>query len=179
MTTSRVRIACAAAATVLSVTLSGCSSSGGAASGSNAPQSIGSASSSQPMSRAAYKNLLSRIASEERGAQKAAQSALGAGSVAELRKGLLTFAADQKHVATQLSSITPPADAQQANTALANAFAANAAATRQLASKLADVPNMTLAKSLIKAAGAAAQQSGRAIDAALAKLKQLGYTKGS
>jgi hypothetical protein len=175
MTTRRVRTSCVAAAALIGVALSGCSSSGGTASDTNTTGST----SSQPMSRAAYKNLLSQIASEEGRAQKTAQSALGASSVSELRKGLLAFAADQDRVSHRLSSITPPADAQQANSALADAFAANATATRALASKLADVPNMTLAKSLLSAAGAAAQQSGKAIDAALSKLKQLGYTKGS
>jgi hypothetical protein len=178
MTSPRVRTASVAFAALIGVALSGCSSSGGTASGTNTPQTSGSASS-QPLSRAAYKKLLAQIASEEQRAQNDAHSALTAGSVSDLRKGLLTFAADQDRVSRRLSSITPPADAQQANTALADAFAANATATRALADKLAEVPNMTLAKSLLNTAGAAAQQSGKAIDSALAKLKQLGYTKGS
>jgi hypothetical protein len=178
MSTPRVRTASGAVAALIGVVLSGCSSSGGTPSDTNAPQASGSASS-QPLSRAAYKALLAQIASEEQRAQKAAQSALGASSVSELRNGLLTFAADQERVSHRLSSITPPADAREANTALANAFAANATATRQLADKLAGVPNMTLAKKLVNTASAAARQSGQAIDAALSKLKRLGYTKGS
>ena len=177
MTKPRTRIACAAAAALIGLSLAGCSSSGGPAPGSTSPQSSGPATS-QPLSRAAYKRLLADIAREEGRAQKAAQSALSAGSVAELRRGLLTFAADQNRVARRLSSITPPADAQQANTALAKAFAANATATRGFAGKLAGVSSMTLARKMISTASAA-RKSGQAIDAALAQLKRLGYTKGS
>jgi hypothetical protein len=177
MTGLRARTASAAIATLVGVLLSGCSSSGGAASDTNPAHSTGSASS-QPLSRAAYKKLLSQIASEENRAQKTVQSALSASSVSDLRKGLLTFAADQDRVAHRLSSVTPPADAQSANTALANAFAANATATRQVAGKLGSVHSMSLAKKMINAA-TAARQSGQAIDSALAKLKRLGYTKGS
>jgi hypothetical protein len=156
--------------------VAGCSSSGnGRATSSPAPRS----SAVVPrLDRAAYKQVLAQISHEEDRAQAAIQRALHAKGAAVLRQGLAAFAADQTRVAARLSAVTAPPDAQQANAALARAFAANARAVRAVAAQLAGVKTMPAALRLLNSAKAP-QHAGQAIDAALGRLQRLGYTHAS
>jgi len=154
-----------------------------AACSSSAPSTAKQTSASTPSpakaaSAAQYKSLLKTIAAEENLAQHAVQKAFHASSVTAIRQDLLSFATDQQHVTTELSAISPPADARAANTALAQAFSDNANATRRVAAELASAPNAKAALHII-ATAKSAQRSGQEIDTALHKLQQLGYTHGS
>jgi hypothetical protein len=61
---------------------------------------------------------------------------------------------------------------------LAAALTANAKATRSVANQVATAKTARQALAIIGKAKAA-QKTGQAIDSAIAKLKQLGYTQGS
>lgn len=150
-----------------------CSSSGG----STGPQS--SPPGSPPrLSTAAYKHELKQIAQEESRAQHAVQAAFHAKTATAVRDALSAFADDQQQVSDELSSVVPPANAQSANAALAHAFADNATATRAVVRQLAGATTAKAALDIIQGA-TGAQRSGREIDAALGRLRKLGYTAGS
>lgn len=150
-----------------------CSSSG------NSPGPQTSAPASPPrLSAAAYKRELKQIADEESGAQHAVQAAFRAKTAATVRHALSTFADDQQQVSDEVSAIVPPANAQSANAALAHAFADNAAATRAVVRQLAEAATAKAALEIIQSA-TGAQRSGHEIDAALGRLRKLGYTAGS
>jgi hypothetical protein len=157
--------------------LAACSSSGGTAAPDTSPM-VTAPGSPSPLSAAAYKNVLKKIAAQENRAQHAVQGAFHASTAAAVREALSAFAADQQHVADELHRTVSPADARAANSALAQAFADNAAATRQLVRSLAHVPSAKAALHVIQAASGP-QRSGREIDAALAQLRKLGYAEGS
>jgi hypothetical protein len=130
------------------------------------------------LSAAAYTQVLRKIAAEETRAQHAVRGAFHARTAEAVRSALSAFAADQQHVADELSSTLPPVDARAANAALAHAFGDNAAATRQLVRRMAHTTTAAAALHLIQAA-TGGQQSGREIDAALGRLHRLGYASGS
>jgi hypothetical protein len=134
--------------------------------------------SSAPLSRGAYTQTLHAISLREVRAQASVQKALHARSVASLRGRLAVFAADQEAIAKRLSHLRPPADARGENAKLAAGFADNAAATRNAITEVAHAktPSAALAKI---GKDSSARKSGQEIDAALAGLKKLGYTKGS
>lgn len=139
---------------------------------------LSSPSGSAPLSAAAYTRLLKQIAAEESRAQHAVQAAFHARTAAQVRSALTAFARDQQQVADELNSTVPPPNAQAANSALAHAFADNAAATRHVAQQTARAATAKAALRIIQGA-TNAQRSGREIDAALARLRKLGYTAGS
>lgn len=151
-----------------------------ACSSSTTPEAppAGTSGSSSPLSAAAYMHVLKQIAAEEGRAQHAVQAAFHARTAAQVRSALTAFADDQQRVAGELNSTVPPPNAQAANAALAHAFADNAAATRQVAQQTAHAATAKAALRIIQGA-TSAQRSGREIDAALARLRKLGYTAGS
>ena len=152
--------------------VAGCSSAG-----STPPPASPSAARHHAMSPSAYRQFLRTMSSREDRAHRGIDRALHSDSVTAMRKGFLDFAADQQHVSEELSSITPPGDAARANAALAQAFVANAAAMRRAASVVvhAHTPKAALA-SVMSAKGL--QRAGQEIDAALGRLRRLGYTAG-
>jgi hypothetical protein len=155
--------------------ISACSSSSnGAPSG---PGTTGTTSSSR-LSPAAYKQDLKKIARQESRAQHTVQSAFHAKTAAAVRQTLGAFADDQQRVSGELTALVPPADAQAANAALARAFADNAAATRAVVHRMAHAMTVKAALHIIQTA-TQAQRSGHEIDAALGRLRKLGYTAGS
>ena len=162
--------------------LAGCSSAGGTPGASGTPGPPRSAPPSavqhHAMSASAYRRFLRTLSHQEDGAHRRIGSVVHADSVIAIRKGFLGFAADQQRVSEELLSITPPIDAARANDALARAFATNAAAVRQVATALgrADSPKAALA---IVMSAKGPQRAGQAIDAALTRLRELGYTSGS
>ena len=153
--------------------LAACSSSGNATGPTTSPPGTTS-----PISAAAYKQVLKNIAGEENRAQHAVQGAFHAKTAAAVRSMLSAFADDQQRVSDELSAVVPPANAQAANAALAHAFADNAAATRAVVSRMAHATSAKAALHIIQTA-TQAQQSGHEIDAALGRLRKLGYTAGS
>ncbi len=168
------RIATGLTATWLALLAAGCGSSG--SSPASTPPTIRPASA--PLSAAAYRNDLHQVAQEEGAAQHHVQQAFHAHTVTQIRAALATFAADQRHAATRLTALTPPADAVAANTQLARAFTANATAIKALLTKLNAAKTVKQSLSTIQR-DQAAQRVGEQIDAALAKLRRLGYTSGT
>ena len=165
----------------ISLTVAGCAalaacSSSASSTGTRTPGSAPAPASAASATQ--YKSFLKTISAEENRAQHAVQKAFHASSVMAIRHDLLSFAADQQHVTTELSAITPPTDARAANTALAQAFADNAKATRQVADEITNAPNAKAALRII-ATAKNARQSGQEIDSALQQLKRLGFTRGS
>lgn len=154
--------------------VAGCSSSGS----SGTPTPTSSSHAPTPLSAAAYRQALHGIAQEETQAQARVGAALHATTVGDLANGLITFAADQGHVAAQLRGLTPPADAAAANAQLARAFDANASVTEALVARLVKAKTVAQAQRMIKN-DKTARRAGTKIDAALKKLKELGYTSGS
>lgn len=130
------------------------------------------------MSAAAYRTTLHQIASDEAIAQHKVQRAFTAHTVTQVRSALQGFAADQRQVAGQLNALTPPADAADANAALAKAFADNSAAVGQALQRASSAMTAKQALAVIQR-DRSAQKAGHEIDAALAMLKKLGYTSGS
>jgi hypothetical protein len=118
------------------------------------------------------------VAQDESAAQHRVQAAFHAHTVPQVHAALATFAADQRHVAARLSALTPPADAVAANRQLAHAFDDNAAAVRSVLRKISGVSSVRQALGVIQS-DKRAQRVGQEIDAALGKLKKLGYTPGS
>jgi hypothetical protein len=156
-----------------------CSSSATSAeSATGSPPGSSQSAELSPLSAAAYRRVLARIGSEEDRAQHNVQLALRAHTAAEVRSALAAFAADQQHVAAALRSTVPPPDARAANAALAHAFADNAAAVRQVAARIAHAASAKAALQVIQGASTA-QRAGHEIDAALGRLRKLGYTSGS
>jgi hypothetical protein len=170
-----------AAASLAIAVLSACSSSSSTDTGSTPtatpPPSTGQATGSA-LTPAAYRQALQRIAREENRAQHHVAQAFHARTVAQIRAALTLFAGDQRHAAHRLTAFTPPANAVAANSHLARAFNDNATAIATLLTKLANAKNVKNATAIIQS-DQAAQQVGREIDTALAKLKRLGYTTGS
>lgn len=134
--------------------------------------------SASALSAAAYTQELKRIAAEENRAQHRVQAAFRANTAAQVRSAIAAFADDQQRVADELSSTVPPANARAANAALAQAFADNAVATREVVDRMAQAATAKAALHIIQSASSA-QQSGREIDAALGRLRKLGYASGS
>jgi hypothetical protein len=130
------------------------------------------------MSVTAYKQALQHVSIEEAQAQQAVNQGLHAKSVLKLRAALTKFAADQTTVAAQLGTLHPPANAVAANAALANAFVENANGLHELLGRIDHAKTVKQAMAIIQS-DKSAQKSGQDIDAALKKLRLLGYTSGS
>lgn len=153
--------------------LAACSSSGSPAGPATKPSAAPSA-----LSAAAYTHELKTIAAAENRAQHAVQGAFHAKTAAAVRQALSAFADDQQRVSDELSAVVAPANARAANSALAHAFADNAAATRQVVQQMSGAKTAQAALHIIQTASGA-QQSGHEIDAALSRLRKLGYAAGS
>jgi hypothetical protein len=170
---SRRLLITSAIATGSIAVITGCSSSGSAPASTGAPPAA-----SRPLSTPAYKLQLHAVAVQESQAQQSVQAAFRAKSVAKIRTLLSTFATDQSSAAQRLEGLTPPPNAAVANAQLAKAFNDNAAAIQTLIAKLAHAKTPKQALQIVQG-DKAAQRVGGEIDAALNKLKKLGYTTGS
>ena len=169
-----VRRLAAASSTAVTVLLAvGCASSGSASSAPSAATPTPTA-----LTAAGYRAALHQVAQEEAAAQQQVQSAFHAHSVAQVRRALAAFAADQRRAASRVGDLRPPSNAVAANDELAHAFSDNARAVASLVTKLAGTKTVKQALGTIQR-DRSAQRVGREIDAALTKLKKLGYTSGS
>lgn len=130
------------------------------------------------MSAAAYRGALHQIATEEATAQHKVQRAFSARTATQVRSALRGFASDQHKVSAELTALIPPPNAASANAALARAFSDNSQATTEALRRTSSATSAKQALAIIQR-DRAAQKAGREIDAALARLKKLGYTSGS
>jgi hypothetical protein len=95
-----------------------------------------------------------------------------------MRSGLTTFAAAEARLGDEVAALTPPANAATANVALAKAFHDAAGEMRHVATLLAPAKTSKQALQAIQRVGPTLK-SGNELDAALTRLKKLGYAGGS
>jgi hypothetical protein len=173
MSAGRIRrTLCALLGAGASLAVVACGSGG--ATRSSAP----AATAGRSLTASQYSSELAAIARREDRAQATVQRAFRARSVSEIARLLRGFAADQQAVAADLANLSPPPDARGANIDLTRAFRDNAAAVRMVAGRVARAKTPRAALALITSA-TAARRSGQEIDAALSRLRKLGYTRGS
>jgi hypothetical protein len=124
-----------------------------------------------------YKQFLRAVSQHENEARKTVQEGLHAKNTGEVTKALSAFAAAQEARAEELSSVTPPHNAQSATANLEKGLENTAAAINELIPQLekANSPQEALA---VIAKSKAPQQAGQEIEAAVSELKKLGYTAG-
>jgi hypothetical protein len=130
------------------------------------------------LSKPAYQSQLAKIAAQAKADQTAiAQAASGAKTVAQLQDAVRKFAAAGARFGDELAKLKPPANADAANTALVKGERDNAAETRAVVPTLSTYKTVQQALGYLQSHGPT--KGGAEIQAALAKLKQLGYTAGS
>lgn len=130
------------------------------------------------LSADAYKAKLATIANQADQAQHNVEQALHAKTVAAIHTRLSAFASADERLGDQIAALKPPKDAEQANTALANAEHDMAATVRSILPRVAHSKNAQSALHLLQNDKQAAK-SGHELDNALSRLTKLGYTKGS
>lgn len=130
------------------------------------------------LSPTAYRGQLATIAKQADHAQTEAEQALRAKTVAQIHSRLNAFAASDNRLADEITALKPPADAEQANTALAKAEHDMAHTIRSLLPRLAQATSAKAAIGLIQN-DRQATQAGDELDTALSRLKKLGYTRGT
>lgn len=135
-------------------------------------------STSEALTPQQYKHVLKEVGQHENEAHKAVEASLGAGSPERVAKALTAFAADQEERAEELSSVTPPKNAQAAHSKLERALKDSAAGINEL---VPEVESANSSKEVLAAIqnATAPQKAGAELDSALAELKKLGYTGGS
>jgi hypothetical protein len=134
--------------------------------------------SSNRLSATSYRAKLATIAKQADHAQSNVERALHAKAVAEIHTRLNAFAAADGKLGDEIAALRPPKDAEQANTALAQAEHDMADTVRALLPRVAQAKNATAALALLQHDTQAAK-AGQELDTALGRLKKLGYTKGS
>jgi Asp-tRNA(Asn)/Glu-tRNA(Gln) amidotransferase A subunit family amidase len=121
-----------------------------------------------------YKAFLHRISQREDQAHHALDQSLHARNVDDLEHALTAFADDQSSDATDLSRVTPPANARAANSDLIKGLRDTASGMRGVLPQVAAASTSQAALKALQAAKAP-QQAGQEVDSALAELKRLGY----
>jgi hypothetical protein len=130
------------------------------------------------LSAGAYKAKLATVATQADKAQHEVERALQAKTVAAIHTRLGAFATADDRLGDQIAALKPPADAEEANTALAKAEHEMAATVRSLLPRVAQANSAKAALALLQSDKRAAA-AGQALDNALSRLKKLGYTNGS
>jgi hypothetical protein len=130
---------------------------------------------SSRLSAAQYRARLAAIGHEAAQAQRDVQQGLQATTVAGLSARLRAFAAADDRLGTEVGDLKPPKDAATANAALAKAEHDTAQAIRSALPQISSQKSVKQALGLLQA-NTAGRQAGMEIDAALKKLKALGYT---
>ena len=160
-------ILCIAAVAVL--LLAACGGSGGTS---------GTTSSGTQLSAAQYRAHLTKIKVEAASAQAHVGTGLQAKSVDDLKKTVDTFAAATQRIGDEVAALNPPSNAEAANAKLAQGLHDVAAGTRVASAKVATMKTVREAISYLEHTQGPVKGS-KEVTAALAKLKQLGYTTGS
>jgi len=129
-------------------------------------------------SKAAYRSDLAKIAKDAEAAhQRVEQGAPTAKTVAQVQALLRRFASDEDTIGDEVSKLNPPKDAAAANAELARGQHDDADEIRAFLPKLAKFTSVQQAFAYLQGIGKT--KGGQEGDAALTKLKQLGYTSGS
>jgi hypothetical protein len=138
----------------------------------------GGAGGGDQLSKAQYKAKLETIAKEvntvhgdlSRGAKQAV-------TVADVQSVLNRYAADEQRLGDEISKLNPPSDAAAANTKLAKGWHDDSDEIKTLVPKLAKLKSAAEAFAFLQSIPHA--KGGNEQDAALQKLRKLGYTSGS
>ena len=150
---------------------------GGSSGGTPEGPSASASSTTTTLTAEQYKQALQGVSQQADESQGVIQKILHAKTVAAVRTGLAAYARDHQALSDAVSKLHPPADAVAANQQLAKAFADTSAAIRGVLPDVAKAKSAKAALRLIQHAKAP-QQAGQEIDAALTKLKTLGYVPG-
>jgi hypothetical protein len=144
----------------LAVGLAGCGGSGG-----------------NGVSKAEYQSELAKISTQAGAAHQAVeQGAPQAATVAQLQTLLRQFASAEQRIGDEVANLKVPSDAKAANAELAKGQHDDAAEIRAVLPQLAKYKTVHQAFGLLERLGST--KGGREGAAALAELKQLGYTGG-
>lgn len=130
------------------------------------------------VSKDEYRNELAKISRQSGRAHKTLErGAPQAKSVAQVQTLLRNFAAAEDRLGNEITKLKVPKDAKAANAELAKAQHDDAAEIRAILPKLGKFKSVQQAFGYLQRLGGT--KGGREGDAALAKLKKLGYTNGS
>jgi hypothetical protein len=130
-------------------------------------------SGSGRLSASDYRAHLKTIAKESDAAQHAVEKGFQATSVPQLVKTLTAFEAAEKRIGDDVAALKPPKDADAANTELAQGQRDTASELQAVLPKIKEMPSAKAAIAYLSKTPTT--KGGREVDAALAKLKKLGY----
>jgi hypothetical protein len=134
---------------------------------------------SDRLSASAYRGKLSAISREASVAQAAVEkNARRAKTVKDLQAVLTLFANAEEHIANQVQALKPPKNAQAANEELAGGASDTSKSAVKAATAVGKLGSVQAALRYLGSHNGN-QKGAHELDDALAKLKQLGYTKGS
>jgi hypothetical protein len=139
--------------------------------------SSGSSSSSDRLSPSEYRAQLKTLAKESDTAQHKLETVLTpefqSKTSAQLAKVLDTFAADEKRIGDEVAALKPPKNAEAANSEMAKGFHDTSSEVRAVIPHIERLPAASAGIAYLHKQPPTT--GGRELDAALAKLKKLGY----
>jgi hypothetical protein len=130
------------------------------------------------LSANAYRAKLAQIKQEAASAQASVAKGLQAKDIPELQGRLNSFADSTQRIGDEVAKLNPPANANAANTELAQGLHETARATRSASKAITHLHTPREAISFLEQSPANAK-GAHEVDDALSKLKKLGYTSGS
>jgi hypothetical protein len=130
------------------------------------------------LSQDAYRTKLAQVRQEATSAQASVAKGLQAKTLAELRGRLDAFADSTQRIGDEVAKLKPPANAEAANTELADGLHETARATRDASKQIAGLHTPREAISYLEHSPLN-QKGAHQVDEALTTLKRLGYTSGS
>jgi hypothetical protein len=141
----------------------------------------GSDSADKRLSPDAYRAQLKTIGNESGKAQAGLEELLGSDfqskTSAQLVTVLTTFAAAEKRLGDKVDALNPPQNAEQANSELAKGFRDTDSEVRAIIPKVEHLKNA--AAGILYLHKQPPTTGGKELDAALTKLKQLGYIQNT
>jgi hypothetical protein len=138
----------------------------------------GSSSGNGRLSKAGYKDQLAKVSKRADAAHGAVdRGAPKATTVAQVQTLLRRYAAAENALGNEVSALQAPQDAEAANAELARGERDDAAEIRAVLPQLSKFHSVQQAFGYLQRIGHT--KGGREEDAAIAKLKKLGYTSGS
>jgi len=137
-----------------------------------------SSTTATPMTAQQYTQFIKRLSQQEDQAHHALDQALHSKNASQIQQGVQAFAADQTDAANKVSNVTPPANAKAANDQLEKAFRDLSASISAVLPQIQSASSAQQVMQVIQSAKGP-QQTGQELDAALAHLEKLGYTRAS
>jgi hypothetical protein len=154
---------------VIALSVAGCGGGSG---------STSTSTSANVLSAAAYKGKLAKISKQVDSAHAAvARGASSAKTVAQVQTLLRHYGAAEAQIGGEVAKLQAPQNAVAANAELARGERDDAAEIQALLPKLAKLKTVQQAFAYLQKLGHT--KGGQEQDAAVSKLKKLGYTKGS